>query len=161
MSMGMPSWSRMQARGEESHPSGLIPGMGGGRQDNIAMNLAPHSHVIPADVVSGWGHGNPEQGAANIGHAMQTGPFGTGMPKVPTHATRGMTPRMPHLARGGNANGVRTLVSPKEMIISPADVARIGGGDYDKGHDWLDRFIVHSRKQIVAHMRALPPPVKE
>ena len=162
MSMAMPPWTRGEARGEEAHPSGLIMGMGGGRQDNIPMNLAPHSHVIPADVVSGWGQGNPEQGAANIEHAMKSGPFGMALPKVPTHAAKSMAPRMPRLALGGgNAKGVRTLVSPKEMIISPADVARIGGGDYENGHDWLDRFIVHSRKQIVRHNSSLPGPVKE
>lgn len=160
-SMDFPSWTRMQARGEDTHPSGLIPGMGGGRQDNIPMNLPQHSHVIPADVVSGWGQGAPDQGAVNIEHALHSGPFGTGLPKVPSKPPRGLAPgRMPRLARGGRGDGIPTMVSKDEVIIPPADVYRIGGGDYDKGHAWLDRFILHSRKQIISHLRKLPPPVK-
>lgn len=161
-SMDFPSWTRMQAHGEDTHPSGLIPGMGGGRQDNVAMNLAPHSHVIPADVVSGLGSGNTGAGASNLESALHTGPFGTSLPKVPRAPKMSAAPRMPKLAKGGGAeSGVKTLVSSGEYIVHPDDVRRIGGGDFDKGHDWLDRFIVHSRKQIIAHQRKLPPPVKE
>lgn len=157
-----PWWIRREASGMDRAPSGLIPGTTGGRADAVPMNLAPHSHVIPADVVSGWGQGNTSAGAANLQHALSTGPFGLSLPRVPSRGPKlSSPPRMPHMARGGAANGIRTMVSPGEVIVPPEDVHRIGSGDFDKGHDWIDRLIVHSRKQIIHHMRKLPPPVKE
>jgi hypothetical protein len=163
MSQATPWWTRSEARGEEAHPtSGLIQGPSGGRQDNVSMNLPAHSHVIPADVVAGWGQGNNSAGALALQHAMSTGPYGTALPRVPTRPPRALSPaRMPKLARGGSSDGVHTLVSHGEVIVSPSDVSRIGGGDYDKGHDWIDRLIVDSRKQIIAHQRKLAPPVRE
>lgn len=157
-----PWWIRREASGMDRAPSGLIPGTTGGRADAVPMNLAPHSHVIPADVVSGWGQGNTSAGAANLQHALSTGPFGLSLPRVPSRGPKlSSPPRMPRMARGGAANGIRTMVSPGEVIVPPEDVHRIGSGDFDKGHDWIDRLIVHSRKQIIHHMRKLPGPVKE
>jgi hypothetical protein len=71
---------------------------------------------------------------------------------------------MPRLADGGVAKehgGIHTLVSDGEVIVPPHDVHRIGKGDMKAGHDWLDRFIVESRRQITSHQRKLPGPVKE
>lgn len=68
------------------------------------------------------------------------------------------------MARGGvpeQHGGIKTLVSDGEYIVSPKDVLRIGNGDYKRGHDWLDRLIVDSRKHIVKHMSKLPGPVRE
>lgn len=163
-SMATPWWTRSEAR-ESSHvPAGLIHGPAGGRADTVPMMLAPHSHVIPADVVSGWGQGNTTAGAGNIEHALSSGPFGTSLPKVPSHGPRLSAPRVPRMARGGVApehGGIHTLLSDGEVIVPPEDVHRIGKGDMKAGHDWLDRFIVDSRRQIVAHQRKLAPPVKE
>lgn len=163
-SQASPWWARSEARGEEHVPSGLIQGPSFGRQDNVPMNLAPHSHVIPADVVSGWGQGNTSAGAVALQHALSTGPYGTALPRVPTRPPRALiapVQHLPKLASGGSSDGIRTLLSHGEVIVPPEDVHRIGGGDFKKGHDWLDRMIVDSRKQIIARTRKLPGPVKE
>jgi hypothetical protein len=162
MGMAMPPWTRSEARGEDAVPTGLIRGPTGGRQDAVPMNLPAHSHVIPADVVSGFGQGNTDPGAVALHNALNTGPFGAGIPKVPSHGPRmGGAPKMPHLARGGEARGVRTAVSHGEVVVYPKGVQHIGGGDVNKGHDWLDRAIVDWRKQIIKRLRTLPGPVKE
>lgn len=166
MSMATPWWTRRDASEMEQHPAGLISGPTGGRADRVPMSLAPNSHVMPADVTSGWGQGNTLSGAANLEHALSSGPFGAALPKPPLHSgsPRGAMPRMPRMARGGvpeQHGGIKTLVSDGEYIVSPKDVLRIGNGDYKRGHDWLDRLIVDSRKHIVKHMSKLPGPVRE
>ncbi|HEX3587804.1 MAG TPA: hypothetical protein VH024_17525 [Candidatus Angelobacter sp.] len=164
MTPAMPWWTKSEARGEEHVPAGLIHGITGGRADKVAMNLAPNSHVIPSDVVSGWGQGNTASGAANLEHAFHTGPFGVSMPKPPSRGPSFRAPPAPRLARGGvpsERGGIHTMVSDGELIVPPADVHRIGDGDHDRGHDWLDRFIVHSRKHIVAQTKKLKGPVRD
>lgn len=163
-SEGTPWWTRREAADSGHVPAGLIHGPSGGRADAVPMMLAPHSHVIPADVVSGWGQGNTSAGAGNLQHALSTGPFGTSLPKVPVRGPKMTAPRLPHLASGGvpkEQGGIHTLVSDGELIVPPHDVHRIGHGDFKAGHDWLDRMIVDSRRQITRHQRSLPPPVKE
>lgn len=167
MSQATPWWTRREASGEGSHaPAGFLRGPTGGKADAVAMGLAPHSHVIPAAVVSHWGQGNGEAGAANLEHAFKTGPFGSSLPKAPTRApSMPRAPAMPRYAKGGgipeHEGGRITMVSHGELIVPPEDVHRIGGGDYNKGHDWLDRLIVQGHRDLAKAARDAPPPVKE
>lgn len=160
---GMRQGGRAEGDAEEAHPAGLVIGMGGGRQDNIPINLAPHSHVIPAMVVAGLGQGSPRQGAINLEHMLKGGPFGVAIPKAPSRTPRavGVIPA-PRMAQGGGMKrgGMHTLVSPDEYIWPPADVHRIGAGDYEKGHNFLDRCIVEWKRQIIAMERKQPGPVR-
>lgn len=164
----MTNWqTRRAASGETSggFSGGLISGPTGGRADKVSMNLPSHSHVIPALAVAGMGGGNTEAGAAHLNNVFNTGPFGSAMPKVPRGSgprSLGMSGKPPRLARGGPAEGHHeTYVSHGEYVVSPEEVLRIGNGDYNAGHDWLDKFIKHIHKEVGRQATHAPPPVKE
>jgi hypothetical protein len=60
-------------------------------------------------------------------------------------------------AKGGD---VPIKISDGEFVLSPEQVARVGGGDVDKGHMILDRFVVDMRNHHIATLKTLPPPSK-
>lgn len=104
----------------------------GGRTDHLAMQVPEGAYVIPADVVSGLGEGN----TAN-GQKILQGMFPEG------RATGGVVPIM---AAGG------------EHVIHPEAVKKLGGGDIDRGHAILDRWVVRQRKNTVKTLKKLPGP---
>ena len=76
----------------------------------------------------------------------------------------GMQP-VQQAARGGQApapkkDTVPILAAGGEFVVSPEHVASLGKGDVAAGHKWLDHFVVTKRKEIIAEMRKLKPPVK-
>ena len=145
----------------EGQPKGLIHSSVPGRTDRIPLNVAPHSYVIPSDVVSGIGQGNtmagakllhqalPNIGAANMKHFKSTIP----------------RPPMAGLAAGGPANGdqpqdgsVPIMTAGGEFVVSPLQAYLIGFGDFDAGHKKLDDMVVSVRKQVANNMLNLPGP---
>jgi len=46
-------------------------------------------------------------------------------------------------------------------VISPENVARIGSGDIDKGHDILDDFVTEYLERLVATLKKLPGPKRD
>lgn len=116
--------------------SGLIQGPGGGQDDRVPMTIPADSYVIPADVVSGLGDGNPEEGAARLHRAVG-----------------GRAPVMGGLSRPG----VPVAVSPAEQVIPPDRVAALGGGNVDRGEKALDGFVRNVRQHKTSRRGKHPP----
>ena len=157
---------RAEARGMD-HPSGLVMSPIGGRSDHIPLNLPSGSYVMPADVISGMGQGNTLSGGHAFDSMIHGGPFGTKLPMPKLGGTMpkpGSMPKMlgaQHFSRGGRTRGrIPVIVAGGERIVSPEEVMALSGGDIDKGHKLLDRFVVEARKHIIKHTAKLPGPVK-
>jgi hypothetical protein len=119
---------------------GALTGATGGRADKLPMRVPNGSHVIPADVVSALGSGNSQNG----------------------HLT--LTKMFPHSSgqrKRAGGGGVDIMASDGEFVVSPEDVAEAGRGDIEHGHNVLDHFIVHTRKQNIQHLLKLPAPSKD
>lgn len=165
-------------------PADIVSGVGQGNTEAGARifdhlfsvpERAKGGAVIPAAIVSG-DRGN-FAGAQMFDKAIASGPYGSKMPGKPTGKPPGMPmintrmprphvpvigPRAPKLrADGGEAGHVPIVAAGGEYVCEPETVEHIGGGDYDKGHEILDKMVVSLRKQIISHMRKLPPPVKD
>ena len=159
--------TRMMASGiDRIHPSGLVMSPVAGRSDHIPMGLGSNSYVIPADVISGIGQGNTIAGGHAFDAMLHKGPYGM---KLPIPKISGTLPKpnamprvvAPHLyTRGGRTKGtVPTIVAGGERIVSPEEVARLSGGDYKKGHEMLDRWVLEARKHALKVTKKLPGPV--
>ena len=159
--------TRMMASGiDRIHPAGLVMSPIGGRSDHIPMGLGSNSYVIPADVVSGIGQGNTLAGGHAFDAMLHGGPYGMKLPIPKISGTLPKPNAMPrvvaphHFTRGGRTEGsVPTIVAGGERIVSPEEVARLSGGDYKKGHEMLDRWVVEARKHIIDRTKKLPGPV--
>lgn len=123
-----------------------------GRTDLLPTSLPPGSHILPADTLSGIGQGNSQAGAKMMRQAVDY--------SLKQHAPgNGM-------ARGGAQHGHKdkesspVILAGGEMILTPDEVAAIGGGDATKGHDILDKMILDVRKKTAAKLRRLPGPKK-
>jgi hypothetical protein len=107
-----------------------------GRTDHLAMRVPEGAYVIPADVVSALGQGNTLSG-----QKVLQGVFPEG--------TKPKTGNVPIMAAGG------------EHVIHPDAVKRVGGGDINKGHELLDRWVVEERKKNVSTLKSLPGPSRD
>lgn len=135
-----------------------------GRSDHIPLTPPSGSYVLPADVVSGLGHGNSIAGARALNHL-----FGSGGPySMP--ASHSKAARARKFAEGGGIDGddmpsdpegVDIIAAGGEFIIDPSVVEAIGGGDMDKGHRTLDQFVKSIRARTIKEMSALPGPAKD
>ena len=159
--------TRMMASGiDRIHPSGLVMSPVAGRSDLIPMGLGSNSYVIPADVISGIGQGNTIAGGHAFDAMLHKGPYGMKLPipKIsgtlpkPNAVPRVVAPH--HYTRGGRTKGtVPTIVAGGERIVSPEEVARLSGGNYKKGHEMLDRWVLEARKHALKVTKKLPGPV--
>lgn len=137
-----------------------------GRVDRIPMRARTGSYVIPADVVSGLGQGNTYAGAKMWGQAIahSAGPAGSvntirpGHFRAPAlHMGRGRL-----FARGGATDEGYTpiITAGGECLVDPELVHALGRGDPEVGKKTLSDSVMKVRRQVMAHMRSLPPPVK-
>lgn len=131
-----PDWMTRQAA---PHVTGLIAGPGPGRKDNTPLDLLHGSYVLPADVVSGFGAGNTQNGARVL-----DGMFPRSQGQALAQYARGG--RVPIMAAGG------------EYVVDPGAVEKLGNGDLKKGHAALDKFVKSSRAQHIAKLKKLPGP---
>ena len=164
-----PWWTR-----REAGDSGLIHAYSPGRTDTMNMEPLAGSYIIPADVISGLGEGNTLAGSAVMDRVLNSGPHGTQMPRG--HEGRG-PPAPPHVynrqfdsrggatepERDGSETGERVpiVAAGGEYKVSPAQVKALGKGDMKRGHDILDAFVLHVRKNTVKDLQKLPPPKKK
>jgi hypothetical protein len=107
-----------------------------GRTDHLPMSVPSGSYVIPADIISAMGEGN-----TMAGYKVANAIFGTQRVESETPAEI--------VAAGG------------EYVISPENVARLGGGDMDKGHSALDDYVKKMRAKTVETLKKLPGPRKD
>lgn len=162
MSMASPWWERREASEDFRPETGFLHSTVPGRTDKINMSPPAGSYVLPADVISGLGEGNSLAGARIMSEALNSGPYGIPQPRAPREHTMPRPPRpLPPESQGGRHNSpVPIVAAGGEMVLSPDEVMRIGGGNVKRGHDILDRFVVHVRKKTAQEMLKLPGPKK-
>src|SRR5882724_5804084 len=137
---------------------GLIDSDIPGRTDKIPMKVSPGSYVLPADIPSALGQGNTKAGSDVLG-------------KMFTHAAYGLKPMTQKaqpfrfyghgfhkFAEGGETDHVPIVAAGGEFIIHPDVVKEVGHGDIAKGHQVLDKFVLHTRAQHIKTLRKLKPP---
>lgn len=107
-----------------------------GRTDHLAMNVPEGAYVVPADVVSGLGEGNTANGLKVLESMFGASP------------SKASSKDVPIMAAGG------------EYVISPEAVKQKGGGDLNRGHKILDKWVVSERKKIIKTMSKLPGPAR-
>jgi hypothetical protein len=176
---------------EKSKPChvGLITMAVGGRTDHIPMNVLEGSYVLPADIVSGLGEGNTLAGSKMIDTMFKTGPFGVSAaapkysaPKYPSPMVPGSSSAMspfgmstmsstPQIGGQQRADGgpvmsgkyrpVPIVAAGGEYVVHPDVVKRLGGGDINKGHNYLDAFVKGVRHHLVKTLSKLPGPRRD
>jgi hypothetical protein len=107
-----------------------------GRTDHLPMSVPSGSYVIPADIISAMGEGN-----TMAGYKVANAIFGT--------------------QRVGSETPAEIVAAGGEYVISPENVARLGGDDMDKGHSALDDFVKKMRAKTVETLKKLPGPRKD
>lgn len=118
--------------------SGLIKGATGGREDAKPISVPSGSYVIPADCVSHAGGGNTEAGAAAFKKMLPQA-------KAGAYASGGTTPTPIRISDG-------------EIVVSPDQVAALGGGDINLGHQKLDDLVKRIRADHIRTLSSLPGP---
>ena len=152
---------------EKSVPchSGIINMAVGGRTDHIPMNVLEGSYVLPADIVSGLGEGNTLAGSKILDNMFSSGPFGQAIPsahaspKIPAGANL-----MPKAKGGAIRKGkkpIPIIAAGGEYVVTPDVVERLGQGDMDKGHQYLDNFVKFVRAHTAKTLQNLPGPRKD
>lgn len=123
---------------------GVIDSAVPGRTDKIAGKLEPGSYVIPADIVSALGEGNTAAGAEILDDLTDSGAWGESGPRAAVDPFR--------------SKPADVIVAGGEYVVTAAKVAIIGGGDKDRGHDILDRFVKKVRAHAIETLKSLPGP---
>lgn len=171
-------------------PGGLIKAPVHGRTDKIPLNIPSGSYVLPADIVSAMGQGNTDAGAAAIQEVMKDAPYhanhgaygtdpsatnhGAGNPGVhmgglpsppPAMTTTSMEWKPQAQKTGGKTPAASPMVpiiaAGGEVVVRPHEVRWIGDGDLDKGHRWLDKFVIETRKKHRETLAKLAPPKRD
>lgn len=167
------------------HPPGMGGGGGGGahliasttpgRTDRIKTNAPPGAYILPAHVVSGLGQGNTLAGAKMWGEMLSHGPYGSSIPRAGGHALMkpphmpaptkpphlNLTPRVGHMADGGEQDGTTPIVTAGgEVIVDPSIVSSWGeGGDMEKGKKAIRKMVMTIHKQTLKDIQKYPGPV--
>jgi hypothetical protein len=108
--------------------------------------MQSNGFVLPADVVSALGNGSSRAGAERVqgmlgGGRVIDGPGDGQSDSIPAH----IDGRQP------------AAVARDEMYLSPEEVARIGGGDTNRGVAALHRMMDNVRKQAYGHTNQQRP----
>lgn len=159
---------------------GLITMAVGGRTDHIPMNVLEGSYVLPADIVSGLGEGNTLAGSKLIDSMFKSGPFGVSakqpqfsQPTRPSPMIPGSTTAMSPSGFGqraaadggpimsGKYRPVPIVAAGGEYVVHPDVVKRLGGGDMEKGHNYLDAFVKGVRHHLIKTLSKLPGPKRD
>jgi hypothetical protein len=138
-----------------------------GRTDHLNMHVPSGAYVIPADIISAMGEGNTMAGFRVANTIFTELPYMKGAPGVPSMPSGDMPGMDAQLglpkkkAYGGPAGAVPIVAAGGEYVIHPDDVTQIGGGDMDRGHYELDKFVRKFRQKTVNTLRKLPGPKKD
>lgn len=148
-----------RASGRALVHAGMIKSPVPGRTDKLPISVGGGAYVLPADHVAALGQNNSMAGGNILDSMFKMGHFG---------APRSTKPRMPRFglrrkmfAEGGapdNGKPVQIIAAGGEYVVPPEVVAEIGGGDMDKGHAALDRWVKQTRRRHIKTLRKLKPP---
>lgn len=141
--------------------AGMLKSNVPGRTDKLPITVGGGAFVVPADHLAALGQGNSQAGASIL-NSM----FGLGGNKKGS-VVKAMRPTIPKMkmkkiATGGDAGEtdapVDIIAAGGEFVIPPDKVREIGGGDLDKGHSILHRWVLQTRKQHIKTLKGLKPP---
>jgi hypothetical protein len=148
----------------------------GGRTDHIPMRVLEGSYVLPADIVSGLGEGNTLAGSKLVSNMFSSGPFGVSAeapqfapltkPSLGEYGAMQQMFNPEKKAEGGpvmsgHYRPVPIVAAGGEYVIHPDVVRKLGGGSMEKGHDYLDNFVIGVRKHLVKTLSKLPGPKRD
>lgn len=191
-----PYFERQEMRDLNQQPYGFTVGFGAGRHDKNQIDVGAGSYILPSDVVAGLGEGNSLAGAKVWDSILSSMPYGIAAPHIqgrhpppaPPHDASLMqgitgpsqnqtfteqrnTGTEPHFADGGDTRDVPIVSADGEVVISPADVLRIGAyyappreqndpkAMMRRAHRILDAFVKQTRGATIKHLKSLPGPV--
>lgn len=149
-------------------PSNHAPFKGGmlnsdipGRTDRLPIRLKSGSYVIPADIpsASALGEGNTMAGNKVLDKLMEPHRMRPSRGIQPIRKRR-LKMKSAFKAEGGEVGEVPIIAAGGEYVVEPEVVASIGGGDLDKGHENLDKFVRNVRRHNIKTLRKLPGPKK-
>jgi len=123
---------------------GAIKSPVAGRTDHINLDVPAESFVIPADVVSGLGEGNTENGMHVLNRLF--------------NLPGGSAPAAIHPVGRKDGGAVPIAAAGGEFVVPPETVAQIGAGDIKRGHAILRHFVAHVRKDTIKTLKKLPGP---
>ena len=144
-----------------------------GRTDHLPLHTSNGAYVIPAYAVSHLGENNTTAGLkllkrvfGGVPYSRQKLPYGKERGAydggtAPYGGTGVYGQELQPRAKGGKTRGsVPVVVAGGEYIVSPEEVAAIGGGDVATGHAVLDKFVDHIKKEHIKTLKKLPGPQK-
>lgn len=143
--------------------TGALMGSTGGRADKLPISVPSGSHVLPADIPSHLGGGNTAAGMNVLNNMFGTSQLGVKpLPiKAMARAPHIAGPKPMNFAKGGAiGKSVPIMASDGEFVVSPEKVMEIGGGDLERGHKIIDKFILNERAKHIKTLKRLPPPAK-
>lgn len=111
-----------------------------GRTDQEMLSVQDGSYIIPADIVSSFGEGNSEAGAALLDRIF---------PDEPEQFAAVGAPQLIDIAAAGG-----------EYVVPASAVRKLGGGDLERGHRILDSMVKQQRAATVKTLKSLPGPKK-
>lgn len=163
--VSQPPWF---VRAEARSPSGMLRSSVPGRTDKIPMKVGGGSYVLPADIPSALGQGNTMAGGSILDKMFNKGPYGMNLPRAKAGTSTKMarmssltkTRKSTGFADGGDTN-TDIIAAGGEYVLSPEQVADIGGGDMTAGHNILDQFVKSVRQQHINTLKKLPGPKKD
>lgn len=152
------------------HMHGLIQGPGTGRSDSLHLKVPKGGYMVPADVVSGIGHGSSLSGANALDHSF---PRDIRTPEGRAHV-RGFAPLMKRpfgsafgtgkgagkgkFAQGGDTGELTDIMgSDGEYFIHP-DAIEGKYGNLKRGHRILDHWVQIRRKTNIREQKNLKIP---
>lgn len=118
--------------------AGLIQSTVPGRTDKHSINVISGSYILPADHVAHLGQDNSMAGGKVLDSMFDS-------PRRKTLPTR-------------SNDIVPIVVAGGEYLLEPDQVARVGDGDLNKGHNSLDAWVKSTRKKHISLLKSLPPP---
>ena len=135
-----------------------------GRTDHLNMHVPRGAYVLPADFVSGLGEGNTAAGFKVVKTLFGEPDYVEGEPYgVPAARLPYGVNSPPARATGGSVDddGVPIIAAGGEVVLSPAQVARVGRGNLDDGHKILDHLVKKGRAANIATLSKLPGPKRD
>lgn len=130
-----------------------------GRTDHLSIKVPAGSYVLPSEHVSSLGQGNTMNGMKVLTQMFgpSKGPYGAGAMPI----GRGRRPGK--FAEGGvpgEVGDVPIMAAGGEFVIPPEKIVEMFG-DLQRGHKFLDAWVMHRRQQHIKTLKNLPPPAKD
>jgi len=155
-------------KNEGRSTSGMLKSSIPGRTDKIPLQVGSGSYVLPADIPSALGQGNTMAGGSILDKMFNKGPYGMNLPR----SKSGMSTKMGRMssltkvrksgyADGGDVEPTDIIAAGGEYVLTPEQVAHVGGGNMDAGHNILDAFVKQVRNDHIKTLRKLPGPKKD